>query len=344
MERITLDNSRVIGKNEPSYIIVDVAANHNGDLETAKELIREAAIAGVDAVKFQTYEADKLYSIKTPKFSRDSTKPYDLIKSVQHPREWIQILSEYAKKLNIQFLSSPFDYEAVDLLEAINTPLYKVASAEIVDLKLIKYMAQKGKPMIISTGMCNIGEIEDAIEVCREVNNNNIILLQCNTVYPTPPNIVNLNAMDTLKTTFKLPVGFSDHTLGWHVPIAAIAKGASVIEKHFTLSRNQLGPDHSFSIEPDELITMVNQIRDVESALGNGIKKVLPEEMESYNYGRRSIIAGRNIQKGTIITEEMLIIKRPGYGIKPKLMNILIGSKANVDILEDDVITWEMIF
>lgn len=343
MHEIIIGNGRKIGEGQPVYIIVDIAANHNGDLNTAKKLIEKAAEAGVDAVKFQTYTADKLYSKKTPKFSKDPIKPYDLIKKVEHPREWIPILSEYSRKLNIDFLSSPFDYEAVDLLDEVGVPLFKVASSEIVDLELIKYIAQKGKPMIISTGMANLGEIEEAVNVVKETGNNNIVLLHCNTVYPTPEHVVNLKAIDTIKAAFKVPVGFSDHTLGWHIPIAAVARGASVIEKHFTLNRRQEGPDHSFSIEPDELKLMVKQIRDVEKAIGDGIKKVTIEEMESYQKGRRSIIAKINIPKGTKITRDMLVVKRPGYGIKPKYIDLVVGRISKVDIMEDDIITWDML-
>lgn len=343
MEEIVLNNGRKVGDSHPVYIIVDVAANHNGNLETAKELIKKASEAGADAVKFQTYKADKLYSKNTPQFSKDPIKPYDLIKKVEHPRNWIPILSEYAKELNIEFLSSPFDYEAVDLLDDINVPLFKVASSEIVDLELIQYMASKGKPMIISTGMANLGEIEEAVDAVREIGNEEIVLLHCNTVYPTPVHVVNLNAMDTMKNAFKLPIGFSDHTLGWHIPIAAVAKGACVIEKHFTLDRNQEGPDHGFSIEPEELKIMVDQIRDIEKAKGNGIKKVALEEMESYEKGRRSIIAKVDITKGTKITKDMLVVKRPGYGIKPKFIDMLIGRTAKKDILADDIITWDML-
>jgi N-acetylneuraminate synthase/N,N'-diacetyllegionaminate synthase len=343
MKEIVLNDGRRIGNGYPSYIIVDVAANHNNDQATAKELVKKAAEAGADAVKFQTYTAENLYSKKAPKFSRDPVNPYDLIKQVEHPRSWLPILSEYAKKLGIHFLSSPFDYEAVDLLEDLDVPLFKVASAEIVDTKLIGYMAQKGRPMVLSTGMSNLGDIEDAVKAVRSEGNENIILLHCNTIYPTPPAAVNLLAMDTIREAFKLPVGFSDHTLGWHVSLAAVSRGACVIEKHFTLNRDQKGPDHSFSMEPEELGRMVSEIRDIEAAMGNGEKKVSEGEQENYKKGRRSIIARKAIPKGTPITEDMLVIKRPGYGIKPKYINMVTGRMAKVDIGEDDIITWDML-
>ncbi|MBP7073225.1 MAG: pseudaminic acid synthase [Clostridia bacterium] len=343
MNEIVLKNGRRIGEDNPCYIMMDIAANHNGDLETAKELIRKAAEAGADAVKFQTYRAEDLYSKKTPQFSRDSMKPYDLIKKVQHPREWIPILSEHAKGFGIDFLSSPFDYDAVDLLDNTGVSLFKVASLEIVDLKLIKYIAGKGKPVVLSTGMASLGEIEEAIEAARSTGNGDIALLHCNTCYPAPAHIVNLKAMETLRNTFRLPTGFSDHTLGWHIPVAAVALGACIIEKHFTLSREQEGPDHGFSIEPEELKLMVRQIRDVEKAMGDGVKKVSREELENYEKGRRSLIAITDIPKGTKITESMITAKRPGYGIKPKYFDMVIGRTAKVDIFEDDVLLWDML-
>lgn len=343
MNEILLKNGRRIGAGQPCYIMMDIAANHNGDLNTAKELIKKAAEAGADAVKFQTYRAEDLYSKKTPQFSRDTMKPYDLIKSVQHPREWIPVLFEYAQSLGIDFLSSPFDNDAVDLLDASGVCLFKVASLEIVDLRFLKYIASKGKPMILSTGMASLGEIEEAIDAVKSTGNVNIALLHCNTCYPSPVHIVNLKAMETLCSAFGLPTGFSDHTLGWHIPIAAVAMGACVLEKHFTLDRKQAGPDHGFSIEPEELKLMVGQIRDIEKALGDGRKKVSKEEMENYEKGRRSLIARVDIPKGTVISEDMLMAKRPGYGIKPKYFDIVVGRTAKIDIDQDDVLMWDML-
>lgn len=332
-----------VGEGYPTFIIAEAGSNYNGDKTLAKELIDVAVEAGADAVKFQTYSAETLYSRKTPKFSKDDMKPYDLIKSIELPREWQSELAEYADKRGIYFMSTPFDYAAVDELEAIGVPAFKIASFTIVDLEFLKYVASKGKPMIISTGMASLGEIEDVLSTVKEVGNDDIVLLHCNSVYPTPVNIVNLRAMDTMRTAFKCPIGFSDHTLGITIPIAAVSRGANVIEKHFTLSRKMKGPDHSFALEPDELKEMVKGIREVESALGNGIKGRSEAEEEGYLKGRRSIIARRFIPKGTVITRDMLIIKRPGYGIKPKFIDIVVGREAKVDIEEDQWITWEMI-
>lgn len=343
MKEIVLKNGRRIGGGSPCYVMVDAASNHNGDLDTAKELIRKAAEAGADAIKFQTYRAEDLYSRNAPQFSRDPMKPYDMIKKVQHPREWIPLLSEYAKCSNIDFLSSPFDIDAVDLLDAADVNLFKVASLEIVDLKFLKYIAGKGRPVVLSTGMASLGEIEEAVSAIRSEGNGNIALLHCNTCYPSPAHIVNLRVIETLRRAFDLPTGFSDHTLGWHIPLAAVAMGSCIIEKHFTLSREQEGPDHCFSVEPDELRLMVHGIREVEKAMGDGIKRVSQEELENYEKGRRSLVARRDIPKGTIITEDMVTAKRPGSGIKPKYFDLVVGRTARIDIYEDDILMWDML-
>lgn len=342
--KIKVDKKRYIGEDSPCYIIMDVGANHNGDLEIAKKLIISAAESGADAIKFQTYTADKLYSKKTPQFSKDPTTPYEMIREYEHPREWLPILKEVAQENNIHFFSSPFDFEAVDLLEKIDVPLYKVASPEIVDLDLIDYIAKKRKPIIVSTGMANIEEIKDAVNIIIKNENNNIIILHCNTLYPPPIETINLRAMETLTKTFPYIIGFSDHTLGTHIALAAVSMGAKVIEKHFTLDRNQKGPDHNFAIEPSELKDLVIKIREIEKAMGDGIKK--PHELElgeNYDKARRSIIAKIDIPKDTIISRDMLIVKRPGYGIKPKFIKDLIGKKAKKNIKADEWITWEMI-
>lgn len=334
---------KTIGKGYPTYIIAEIGSNHNRDIDIAKKLIEKAADAGVDAVKFQTYKAEKLYSKNAPKFSKDSVKPFDLIKAIELPREWHIALFKYATAKRLHFLSSPFDYEAVDELDKIGVPAFKVASFEITDLELLRYIAKKRKPIILSTGMASLGEIEEALEAIRSQGNNNIILLHCISLYPSPVDIVNLKAIDTLSKVFKIPIGFSDHTLGIHVSIAAVAKGAKIIEKHFTLDRKMKGPDHSFAIEPAELKQMVNYIRDIEKAQGDGIKKVSNNEREMYEKGRRSIIAVQDILKGTKITKKMLIVKRPGYGIEPKFVDIVIGREAKVDIKAEQWITWDMI-
>ncbi len=341
---IKIKENRYVGDNHPCYIIVDVGANHNRDLKTAEQLIISAAKMGADAVKFQSYTAERLYSRKTPKFSKDDLEPYEMIKNLQYPYEWLPILNEIAKNNKIDFCSSPFDFEAVDCLEEINVPFFKIASPEIVDLELIDYIAKKQKPIILSTGMSYLSDIEDAINIILKNNNKKIILLHCTTLYPTPFNAVNLNAIKTLKKTFKFPVGYSDHTLGIHISLAAASIGAKIIEKHFTLNKFQKGPYHSFAIDPIELKELVIKIREIENAMGNGIKKPHKLELkENFEKTRRSIIASQEIPKGTIITRDMLIVKRPGYGIKPKFISKIIGRKTKIDIEYDQWINWDMI-
>jgi N-acetylneuraminate synthase/N,N'-diacetyllegionaminate synthase len=333
--------NKIVGGKHPTYIIAEIGSNHNRNMDIAKELIDKAAEAGCDAVKFQTFKAEKLYSKKTPKFSKDRMKPFDLIKSIELPREWHDELFKYAVGNDLHFLSSPFDYEAADLLDGLGVPAFKVASFEIVDLELLRHIAKKGKPIILSTGLTDIDEIEEALDAIRSQGNDDIILLHCNSLYPSPVEIVNLNAINTMSATFKIPIGFSDHTMGIHIPVAAVAKGAKVIEKHLTLDRNMKGPDHSFALEPGELKQMVKNVKDAEKAAGSGIKEKSKEEKEMYEKGRRSIIAAIDIPKGTKITREMLIVKRPGFGIKPKFLERVIGKTAKKDIEADQWVAWE---
>jgi N,N'-diacetyllegionaminate synthase len=339
---------RWVGDGAPCFVVAEAGANHNRDLAMAKRLIDVAATAGADAVKFQTYSAETLYSKKTPRFSylegQTSKGTWDLIKGIELPREWQAELAEYAAKRGIVFFSTPFDYRAVDELQALGVPAFKIASFEIVDLPLIAYAAARAKPMILSTGLATYEDIQDALEACWNVGNRDVVLLQCASLYPAPPRRMNLRALATLRQAFGVPVGLSDHTRGIHVAAGAVALGACVIEKHFTLDRALPGPDHPFAIEPQELTEMVRQIREIEEALGDG-RKLGPavEEQEMHQKARRSIIAARSIPKGTCITRDMLTIKRPGYGIRPKFMGLVIGRIAAVDIDEDDVVTWDLL-
>lgn len=337
-------NGREIGGDAPVYIIAEAGSNHNGSMENARKLIDIAAEAGADAVKFQIFKAEKLYSKNTPGFESLATNDiYGLIKDIETPRDWISELAEYCNDKGITFMATPFDHEAVDILDSYS-PAFKIASFEIVDLELIRYTASRGKPLIISTGMANPEEINDAIEAARSVGNENIALLHCNSLYPTPAENVNLKAIRTMLETFDNPIGFSDHTTGIHVPLAAVAMGASVIEKHFTMDKSLPGPDHSFALDPAELREMVRIIRETETAFGDGVKGVSEmEAKENYMKGRRSIHALGKIPEGGVITKEMLIIKRPAYGIKPKEIERLVGCRAKRTIEEDEWITWDMV-
>ena len=338
-----------VGDGHPCYVIAEAGANHDRDLDVARRLIDVAAEAGADAVKFQTYSGRALYSTKTPRFDylgELGVKPaHELLDDIALPREWQPILAAHCRDAGIEFLSSPFDRDAVDELDALDVAAYKIASFELVDIPLIEYTASKGRPLILSTGMAALGEIEDAVAAARLAGASEICLLQCASLYPAPAHIMNLRAIPTLAAAFGVPVGLSDHTLGTHVATAAVALGAHLLEKHFTLDRTRTGPDHPFAIEPAELRDLVAHVRDVEAALGDGVKRGPSDEerVEMYAKARRSVVAACAIPAGTRITRAMLTIKRPGHGIAPKLVDALVGRTAAVDIEDDDILTWEML-
>ena len=336
---------RIVGRNTPCYIIAEVGSNHHRDLATAKAMIDVAADAGCDAVKFQTFSADTLYSTKTPHFSYlGDTDVFALIQANELPRAWQAELFDYAMARSITFLSTPFDTAAVDELDDIGVPAFKIASFELVDLDFLRYIGAKGKPVILSTGMANLGEVEEAITAIQSAGNDQIALLHCNSLYPTPANAVNLRAIQTLTRAFGCPVGFSDHTEGTTAAVAAVALGASVIEKHITLSRAFSGPDEGpFTLAPDELKALVQQIRFTERAMGTGIKQRSPLEEEMALRGRRSVVAATDIPSGAVIDRTMLVVKRPGYGMAPKWMDVVVGRTARVRIAADEPVTWDMI-
>jgi N,N'-diacetyllegionaminate synthase len=346
-ERAIEIGGRAVGPGKPCYVIAEAGANHNRDLDIARELIDVAAAAGADAVKFQTYTGKDLYSSRTPRFEylEDERSPQELLDAIALPREWQPLLAEHAAKREIQFFSSPFDRAAVDSLRELGVPALKIASFEIVDLPLIRYAAAVGVPLILSTGMATYGEIEDALGAVAEAGNREVALLRCASVYPAPPETINLRAMETLRQAFGVPVGLSDHTEGVAVPAGAAAVGAELVEKHFTLSRDMEGPDHPFALEPDELKAMVAGIRAVETALGDG-RIEGPSEAEAgemYTLARRSVIAACDIPAGTVLEEGMLTVKRPGTGIAPKHLPLLVGRTARVDIPFDEPVTWAMV-
>jgi sialic acid synthase SpsE len=339
--------ARTVGGGAPCYVIAEAGANHNRDLGLARALIDAAADAGADAVKFQTYSGASIYSSKTPRFEYldDDRSPQELLEAISLPREWQPRLAEHARERGIHFFSSPFDYDAVDQLAAVGVPAMKIASFEIVDLPLICKAAATGIPLILSTGMAVYGEVEDALGAVVAEGNDTVALLRCASVYPSPPEIMNLRAMDTMRRAFGVPVGLSDHTTGISVPAGGAALGMELLEKHFTLSREMEGPDHAFALEPDELKAMVTAVREVEAALGNGRLEGPSEDeaKEMYSLARRSIVAASDITAGTEITREMLTTKRPGYGIAPKHLDVVVGRPARVDIEADDVLTWQMV-
>jgi sialic acid synthase SpsE len=346
--RATIEiGGRPVGGGAPCYVIAEAGANHNRDLGIARELIDVAADAGADAVKFQTYTGKGIYSSKTPQFEYldDPRSAQEILAALELPREWQAKLADHARDRGIAFFSSPFDHEAVDGLAALGVPAMKIASFELVDLMLIRKAASVGVPIILSTGMAVYGEIEDALTAVAEAGNESVALLRCASLYPAPPAIMNLNAMATMRGAFGVPVGLSDHTEGIAVPTGAAALQMDLLEKHFTLSRDMEGPDHSFAIEPDELRALDKAVRDVEAALGTG-RLEGPSELERtemFTLGRRSLIAATDIAAGEVITAEMLTVKRPGYGIAPKDIDHVIGRVARVDIEFDDIVTWDMV-
>lgn len=338
-------SNRAIGPGEPCFIIAEAGVNHNGDISLAGKLIDAAKEAGADAVKFQTFRVEEVVtkSAEKAEYQKQTTSPeesqYDMIRKLQLSTPDFKNLFAYARERDILFLSSPFDKGSVDLLGELGVAAFKIPSGEITNFPLLKHIARKGKPIILSTGMSTLGEIEEALDAIREGGTEEIILLHCVSSYPAKIEDMNLRAMATLRDTFRLPVGLSDHSLGITIPIAAAALVACVIEKHFTLDKSLLGPDHQASLEPEELKQMIKAIREVEKAMGDGNKVPTEEEKQIQKVARRSLVAKVEISKGTLITEEMLDIKRPGTGVEPKYMSKVIGLVARCRIEQDEPLT-----
>lgn len=330
-------------------IIAEAGVNHNGDLDKALKLIEVAAEAGADYVKFQTFKAEKLVSKSAQKAAyqventEEDGSQFNMLKQLEIPVEWYDKLIAHSKKNNIGFLSTGFDEESIDFLNDIGCELFKVPSGEITNKRYLQHIASKGKPMIISTGMANITDIQNALNTCIEMGVKlcDISVLHCNTQYPTPYEDVNLLAMLSIADDFQVNVGYSDHTLGIEVPIAAVALGATIIEKHFTLDRELPGPDHRASLEPLELKQMVSSIRNIELAIsGNGIKEPSPSEIDNKIAARKSIHISASITAGDIITELNLSMLRPGDGISPMEIDNVIGKKAKHDLSEGHKLEW----
>jgi N,N'-diacetyllegionaminate synthase len=330
-----------------TLIIVEAGVNHNGSIELAQKMIDAAVEAGADAIKFQTFKAEKVVSRYAPKAeyqkktTTDGESQLEMIKKLELDAAAHQTLIDYCKKRNIQFLSTPFDFESIDLLDELGLDIFKIPSGEITNLPYLRKIGVLRKKIVLSTGMATLGDIEDVLDVLMEAGTvrENMTVLHCNTEYPTPMEDVNLRAMLTIRSTFPgVQVGYSDHTLGIEVPIAAVAMGATVIEKHFTLDRNMEGPDHKASLEPDELKAMVKAIRNIEKALGSGIKQPSPSELKNKPIARKSIVAARDIKEGEEFTEENLTTKRPGTGISPMRWDEMIGRTAGKNYKTDEII------
>lgn len=339
---------RWVGPGHPCYVIAEAGANHNRDLDTAMRLIEVAADAGAQAVKFQTYRAEGIYSRHTPSMSyledadllRDGETVWDLIKRVEIPWEWHEKLAMKARDHGIHFLSTPFEEAAVDALEEVDVPAYKIASYEITHLPLIERCARTGKPLLISTGMASLGDIERAVDVANAAGAQDVLLMHCAINYPPRFEDLNLLAIRTMSAAFDIPIGWSDHTMGHTADVVAVTLGASAVEKHFTLDRRQDGPDHGFAVEPDELAAMVAAIREAEVSLGSSVKRMTEREAEMFRLGRRSLVAAEDIPRGTRIVREHIAVKRPGFGIPVHELPVVLGQTAMRDISMDEILTW----
>ncbi len=329
------------------YIIAELSANHNGSLQTALETIKAAKEIGANAIKLQTYRADTItlnsdkedFVIKGGTLW-DGQKLYDLYEKAHTPWEWHEELFEFAKEIGIDIFSTPFDKSAVDFLEQFEPIAYKIASFEITDYELIRYTASKGKPMIISTGIATIQEIQDVVDICRSEGNNDIVLLKCTSSYPAPLEEANLKMIPNLKETFGVEVGFSDHTLGITAPIVATTLGAKVIEKHFILDKSIGGADVDFSLDKEEFKEMVKAVRDTEKLLGK-VDYSMSEKKKKSRAFARSLYVSKDIKKGEIFTEKNVRSVRPGYGLHPKYLKDILGRKASKDLEYATALKWE---
>ncbi len=343
--KIKIDG-RFLGEGESCFIVAEVGVNHNGSVDMAKRLIDAAKDSGADAVKFQAFKAEKLvtkYAEKSDyqKETTSSKSQYDMLKKLELTDKEIIELFRYASKKGIIFLSSAFDKESVDLLNRLGIPAFKVPSGEITNFPLLAYIAEKKKPIILSTGMSTMNEIKEALTVVRKMGVTDIVLLHCVTSYPAKTEEANLRVIEVWKQSFGLPIGFSDHTLGIIAPITAVALGAVLIEKHLTLNKTLPGPDQRASLEPSGFKEMVRNVREIEKALGDGVKRPTEEEEKIKKVVRRSVVAKVKIGKGKIITQDMLDFKRPGIGLEPKDVDKVIGMKAKQNIMPDELITFD---
>ena len=329
---------RIVGAGHKCFVIAEAGVNHNGKLALALQLVDAAKQANADAVKFQTFKAEDVASPLAPKAeyqvanTQTNESQLDMVRELELTFDEFRKVHEYCKKRGILFLSTPFDHGSVDFLDELGLLAFKIPSGEITNLPLVHHVASKGKPVILSTGMANLQEVRDALETIYSTGNRDVVVLQCVSNYPASPSSINLRAMETMHNEFGVDVGFSDHTQGTEIPLAAVALGACVIEKHFTLDRNLPGPDHKASLEPMELREMITNIRNVEAALGDGVKRPTSEELKTAECARRSLVAAKRIPAGTVITEEMIAILRPGTGMPPAMKPRVLGTRVMRDM------------
>jgi len=338
---------RVVGPSAPTFIIAEAGVNHDGNVELAKRLVDAAAEAGADAVKFQTFKAEKVVAPHAPKanYQKVAVSPgesqLEMVRRLELSPDAFRELKEYCDRKGLLFMSSPFDDDSVDLLDQLGVRVFKIPSGEVVNHPFLENIARRGRPLIMSTGMCCLSEVDEAVRAIRRTGNEQLILLHCVSNYPANPADANLRAMHTMQAAFGVPVGYSDHTLGIEVALAAVAMGACVIEKHFTLDRTLPGPDHRASLEPEELAALVKSIRNVEAALGHGRKEPAASEAETAAVARRSLVAARDIDPGTVLAEWHIAVKRPGTGLPPSMRKYLIGRRARVMIPADTLLALE---
>jgi N-acetylneuraminate synthase len=340
-------NGVPIGPGNPVYVIAEAGVNHNGNAAQARALIDAAAEAGAQAVKFQTFRADKLVSKAAPKaeYQMSTTDPtesqFDMIRKLELGEDMHAGLMVHCMLKNITFLSSPFDEESASLLEKLNVSAFKIPSGEVINLAFLEHVAGFRKPILLSTGMSDLDEVERAVETIRSAGNEKLVVLHCVSNYPADPADANLLAMSAMEGAFDLPVGYSDHVPGNAVALAAVAMGACVIEKHFTLDKNMDGPDHKASAEPHELAELIRSIREVESALGDGEKRPADNEKSTAEAVRKSLVAARDLTEGTVLDAGMIAAKRPGTGLVPSRLDDIVGKKLKTDLAADTLIDLE---
>ena len=340
---------RTIGRDHSCFIVAEAGVNHNGELHLATRLVEAAAEAGANAVKFQTFVAENIVTPRCRKAtyqlrnSPASESQLEMLRRLQLSPTAHRELQAVCRSLGIVFMSSPFDESSADLLSGLPVEVFKIPSGEITNVPLLAHVAQKHKPIILSTGMSTLGEVETAVQTIRDTGQFELVLLHCVSSYPADPTEVNLRAMQTMASTFQVPVGFSDHTKGIAVALAAVALGACVIEKHLTLDRTLPGPDHQTSLVPDEFAELVQGIRTVEAALGHGRKEPSPAEVDTASVVRKSLVAAQDIPAGSTLTAEMVAVKRPGTGLPPSMRAQLIGRLAKQDIEVGTLLTFDIL-
>jgi N-acetylneuraminate synthase len=337
-----------IGRDRRVFVIAEAGVNHNGDIDLAKQLIDKAARAGADAVKFQTFKADAVVTREAPKAeyqlrtTGNEESQFEMLRRLELSEGAHYELKAYCAEANLMFLSTPFDEDAADFLEELGVAAFKISSGDLTNLPLLEHIARKGKPVILSTGMSDLEEVESAVTAMQHSGCDRLALLHCVSNYPADPKEINLRAMRTMEERFQIPVGFSDHSQGIDISLAAVALGACIVEKHFTIDRNLPGPDHQASLTPNELVLLVEGIRKVELALGDGKKRPAPSEIATARIARRSLTAAQNISSGSRLAREMIALKRPGTGMPPSELASVIGKTALRDIREGELLDREM--